>query len=125
MPTCCACNRSGRCQNCSCVKARKTCSSCLPMKLTRCQNANNIESTLQRQLPTSLTVDLGPIDANRSSEVAPLASDGPECERRTTDPSANVEERSTQSTPTRLAVPELPPFPDMNAPSFMWGNLDG
>ena len=35
---CCQCNRSGICKGCSCVKAGKTCISCLPGRLERCRN---------------------------------------------------------------------------------------
>lgn len=36
--TCCRCNRTGRCRNCSCVKASKHCQSCLPSRLGQCSN---------------------------------------------------------------------------------------
>ena len=32
------CNRTGSCKNCSCVKAGRTCSNCLPRKLGKCAN---------------------------------------------------------------------------------------
>ena len=35
---CCRCNRSGRCQNCTCVKYGSRCSGCLPGRLGRCRN---------------------------------------------------------------------------------------
>ena len=35
---CCRCNRSGRCRNCSCVKAGSTCQNCLPQRLGNCSN---------------------------------------------------------------------------------------
>ena len=36
--TCCRCNRSGICRNCSCVRDGKECTSCLPKRLGQCQN---------------------------------------------------------------------------------------
>ena len=36
--TCCRCNRTGRCKNCSCSKEKRTCDSCLPGRLGNCQN---------------------------------------------------------------------------------------
>ena len=36
--TCCRCNCTGSCKNCSCVKAGRTCSNCLPRKLGKCAN---------------------------------------------------------------------------------------
>ena len=35
---CCRCNRSGRCQNCSCVKNGSMCRGCLPQRLGKCVN---------------------------------------------------------------------------------------
>ena len=35
---CCRCNRSGRCRNCSCVKADSLCQSCLHQCLGNCSN---------------------------------------------------------------------------------------
>ena len=35
---CCRCNRSGRCRNCSFVKAGSPCQSCLPQCLGNCSN---------------------------------------------------------------------------------------
>ena len=35
---CCRCNRSGRCQNCLCVKSGRACQSCLPQRLGNCVN---------------------------------------------------------------------------------------
>ncbi len=40
MVVCCKCNRSGHCRNCACVKAGKTCQSCLPSRLIQCTNIN-------------------------------------------------------------------------------------
>ena len=45
MPICCSCNSSGRCRNCSCVKAGRTCSTCLPSRLDRCSNTSSNTNT--------------------------------------------------------------------------------
>ena len=39
MPVCCRCNGSGRCVSCSCVKAGRSCTDCLPSRNGRCSNA--------------------------------------------------------------------------------------
>ena len=38
MPQCCRCNGSGRCKNCSCKKAGRVCTNCLPSKKNQCKN---------------------------------------------------------------------------------------
>ena len=35
---CCRCNRKGLCKGCSCVKAGRSCSGCLPGRLGQCSN---------------------------------------------------------------------------------------
>jgi len=35
---CCKCNRTGRCRNCACVKAGKSCHTCFPSHLGHCLN---------------------------------------------------------------------------------------
>ena len=55
---CCRCNRSGFCKGCACVKAKRTCDSCLPGKLGHCANnsttnGNFIKSPTPRTPPMS------------------------------------------------------------------------
>ena len=38
---CCRCNGSGRCKNCVCVEAGRTCSNCLPTRRGRCRNTSS------------------------------------------------------------------------------------
>ncbi len=39
--TCCRCNGSGRCKNCSCVKAKQPCTNCLLKRKGTCQNCHS------------------------------------------------------------------------------------
>ena len=41
---CCRCNRTGSCQNCSCVKASQLCAKCAPGRLGHCQNKSSVSS---------------------------------------------------------------------------------
>ena len=50
---CCRCNRSGSCQGCSCVKASKTCTSCLPFRVGKCRNSSSKSSLPGQPLPTA------------------------------------------------------------------------
>ena len=40
MPVCCKCNSSGLCKKCSCTKAGRFCTDCLPSRTGRCQNSS-------------------------------------------------------------------------------------
>ena len=52
--SCCRCNRSGRCANCSCVKGGGPCQGCLPQRLGNCLNTVSSRQTqTQCQVPAS------------------------------------------------------------------------
>ena len=53
-PVCCRCNASGRCKNCSCRKANKLCSNCLPCRKGHCDNLPVTEADPENT-PTSET----------------------------------------------------------------------
>ena len=52
-----ACNRSGTCKNCSCVKAGNLCANCLPGRLGSCSNA---PATAPPQLSPAYTAAISP-----------------------------------------------------------------
>ena len=70
--TCCKCNKTGRCRNCSCVKAGIHCQSCLPSRLGSC---SNITSTETRQ--TATTSDIPSAEVSPSSSPLPSQSSSP------------------------------------------------
>ena len=43
--TCCRCNASGRCTNCSCKKANRVCVNCLPFRQGHCNNPPKPDTT--------------------------------------------------------------------------------
>ena len=43
MVQCCRCNGNGLCRNCSCVKAKRACTDCLPGKNNKCCNRPSLE----------------------------------------------------------------------------------
>ena len=54
MPTtCCRCNGSGRCRNCSCVNAQQGCTNCLPKRKGTCENSRVANGAHQLELVTS------------------------------------------------------------------------
>ena len=54
-PTCCRCNASGCCKNCSCKKSKKVCSNCQPSRLGKCVNEQqpNACTDVQATMTTS------------------------------------------------------------------------
>ena len=50
--SCCRCNCSGHCRNCSCVKSGKLCQGCLPQRLGNC--TNTVVSTSNSQRVTTI-----------------------------------------------------------------------
>ena len=114
MTICCSCNSSGRCKNCSCVKAGRNCSTCLLSRLGRCANTTVQEPT---SLSSSLTPWRGPLPllppspttADSHTVVASPYSDNASKEAR---PAAARDDPTTFTwTPS---VPELPPFVEMS-----------
>ena len=66
---CCRCSRTGTCANCSCVKAGKTCGSCLPGKLGKCRN------TSARPPPPPPPPAAGPDPTGAHPPASPTSSD--------------------------------------------------
>lgn len=111
MRQCCRCNGSGRCKNCSCVKAQKACVDCLPSKRSRCSNLPG--------LPPA------PLSASKvdPSSCGDLPADPP------ADPPA--EDDLVAAMASSPVMPEimpttghLPDFKPMAAPIFTWGAID-
>ena len=147
--TCCKCNRTGRCRNCSCVKGGRQCQSCtcLPLRLGNCAN-----TVLTQPPPTAIT---GPLSVPsfppptrkpetplaRLPSLTSLPDSSPEPSMPPLLPSSSVPETpscstdSNSNTNTNLArvpeppldlecIPELPQFTPMADPTFVWGPHD-
>lgn len=67
--TCCRCNQTGRCKNCSCVKKGQPCQSCLTQRLGNCVNAvqTQLSPSPSADMPTQPTVST----TNRVPETPP------------------------------------------------------
>ena len=100
--TCCRCNRSGRCRNCSCVKNGTLCQDCLPQRLGNCTNASVPKCNQEQQPPIAEQTSL------QCSE-----------ETYTLETQVSV----TDNSPVRPAV--IWPLPTMEEPNFIWGNNQG
>ena len=124
MPICCSCNSSGRCRNCSCVKAGRACSSCLPSRLSRCENASSpslTTRTLSQPAPrrtdgevtrqtTEVHTSTGPPRSTPSWHLPDTQSD------QAAAPYMDVCDRTDPE-----AFTDLPPFNQMTPVSFTWG----
>ena len=131
--TCCRCNRTGRCQNCACVKRGQPCQSCLPQRLGNCANTVQTQpSALHPALantstqPSSLTLNRGP-----ESPLSSLLSTSdtftiPHDLLLSSRPSSSV--TTIPETPPRSSAsenePVLPRFTPMADPVFTWGEQD-
>ena len=106
MPNCCSCNSSGRCKNCSCVKKRRPCSSCLLSRLSKCSNRpmTPINAPQSQTSSTSSTLP----------QAQPAAS---ALVHDTEDPQPTI----SITTPHR--EPQcLPPFRPLTKPNFVWSD---
>ena len=78
--TCCRCNASGRCTNCSCKKANRVCVNCLPFRQGHCNNPPKPDTTEAAEqgseqhtdIPRSETQDqAGPRDGGNGPVLMP------------------------------------------------------
>lgn len=146
---CCKCNRTGRCRNCSCVKAGKHCLSCLPSCLGQCVN-NNISTSNHftasqptmsitthpkmpllpsQQITVQTSTPISPISppasANCSTNSTGIVSTNSESDSCV----SAIQEKTTvlQSTSDhqeQVLKIEFPEFTPMAEPSFVWGSMD-
>ena len=118
MRQCCRCNGSGRCKNCSCVKAGKACTDCLPSKRQACSNRPTQPPQTSPPPPgisttTSLTA---------STPLSPHIQDN-----MTTEQERCPVLMPTTEDPIHEGHPNicnLPTFNHMTNPIFEWGDLD-
>ena len=54
MTKCCACNKSGVCKACKCVRSDRKCSNCAPLHHGKCQNNTSFDKCVRSQPITSL-----------------------------------------------------------------------
>ena len=106
--TCCRCNCSGRCRNCSCVRAGKICQGCLPQRLRNCTNTT---------VPTHDSSTVGLSTTLNSQRVTA----DPETPAADVDTSfASPKQSSSDVTNTAISWP----LPVLEPPNFSWGPLE-
>ena len=117
--TCCRCNRSGRCRNCSCVKSGTPCQGCLPQRLGNCTNASVPTSNQEQQPPVVEQTSLQCSEGMNTLETQVHLEEEDSHTSITSDPSTSVTDNSPDG-PTVIW-----PLPTMEEPNFIWGNIQG
>ena len=125
MAACCRCNRTGRCQNCSCVKNGGVCRGCLPQRLGNCVNTAQTRPLPQPAPQTDVSQQNS---FPRHTPPSPSTADPP----RSRSPPLTESHSSPELLPSPTIVPEprdiapeLPAFCPAAEPIFSWGHLTG
>ena len=123
---CCRCNRKGLCKGCSCVKAGRPCSGCLPGRLGQCSNS------APALVPSSVTPALRVPPDILVSPVAPVPPVSPAVHVQSavvSSPISSLNCPASLARPTQESAswqpPSFPPFDISADPSFRWGDLSG
>ena len=118
--SCCRCNRSGRCRNCSCAKSGKTCQGCLPQRLGNCTNASQPLQPLQ-------SLQRSPTGPSQSMSMSPLSLSNQNVTTipETPNASANTISPLDEVSQTRSSMNITWPLPALQPPNFMWGSCSG
>ena len=130
--TCCRCNSSGRCTNCSCKKANRVCVNCLPFRQGHCNNPPKPDTTETAEqgseqhtaIPRSETQDqASPRDGGKGPVLmaTPIPSENltPQVDTSPTSTASQLPRPTTKSTeqqPTGPAVTDNPDNPSREPP---------
>ena len=127
MAVCCRCNGGGRCRNCACVKAGRTCTTCLPARRGHCSNMKlpPAPESASVQLPTSNTQSQSAPDSATSPSRTNLSQ--PAVQQSPPSPSP-VNTPAVTDTASAGPIPSnahrLPPPQLLPSPTFKWGEYD-
>ena len=116
-PVCCRCNASGSCKNCSCKKANRSCSNCLPLRQGHCTNTDQQLSSLHT--PVNEDIELLGRAPPETVEAPQRAKMGPSL----TPDSVATPSLSAMTNDSTIA--DLPQFTPLSTPNFRWGDMDG
>ena len=129
--TCCRCNASGRCTNCSCKKANRVCVNCLPFRQGHCNNPPKPDTTEAAEqgseqhtdIPRSETQDqAGPRDGGNGPVLMPTQIHLCKISHLDTFPTSTASQlprpttKSTEQQPTGPAVTNNPDNPSQEPP---------
>ena len=123
---CCRCNGSGLCKNCSCVKAKRACTDCLPGKNNKCCNRPSLNQNmpaLSASTAPSLSIDI----STTSTTSVPPQTTAPESHNRLSafqEKDGDIPQLTPTPLPTSLSTPvclPLPRYKPVSKASFVWG----
>ena len=126
--TCCRCNKTGRCRNCSCVKTGNHCQSCLPSRLGQC--SNHSITTSQPTGTSSLPTQPPPIIQPAATLIPlPTTIPAPVSPGQTVSiPSilsqSSLDEPQSSNGERLTSIPNVPAITPMANPTFAWGVHD-
>ena len=112
--TCCRCNRTGKCQNCACVKEGKECDNCLPGRLGRCGNRVINAAADKTHTQTST-----PNNAHSSLRQPSIESSHQLYHHQNNVMREQEEELDSNLTKENNKESPLPPFQPASEPSFV------
>ena len=117
MVNCCRCNRTGSCRNCACVKAGRSCQSCLPSRLGHCLNDTGSSSPDQPSGTPTTTPSLNASPNGSHDDTPPTLTP-------TSTPHSPAHSHTTYLTPKSGPVRDvdLPSFTPASNPTFTWGS---
>ena len=123
---CCRCNASGRCKNCSCKKAGKECSNCLPCRRGHCENLPPGERGAHG--PTTMITSLNEQEGgDRDIQHSPIQPRNTNVVEQNMAPS--ISETQIPSQPEiqltlEQDIDDLPTYTPVPEPNFRWGETE-
>ena len=133
--TCCRCNASGCCTNCSCKKANRVCVNCLPFRQGHCKNPPNPDTTEAAEQGSEQHTDIPQSETHDQDQASPRdGGNGPVLMPTPTPTSENLTPqvdtsltttasqlprpttKSTEQQPTGPMVTSIPDNPSRDPP---------
>ena len=133
MPACCRCNGNGRCRGCSCTKAGRLCTGCLPSRKGQCYNQGNPSpcvTTLSNPDAVALPASEVPRENSTDQSQIEQSSNSQECvfldgDAIFDDVITETGEPVADLTETASSTPLLPSYREMSCDRIKWQGLTG
>ena len=125
MVVCCRCNGNGSCKNCACVRTKRLCTTCLPLRKGKCSNTKQLTTAKSpasafAQSPVSTDDSQPSISANTALPSNNLVSLN---NQLTNKPANNHDSSGLQSFTTQIRA-QPPPFVSISQTPFVWVDYD-
>ena len=127
------CNGNGRCIGCSCSKAGRPCTNCLPSRKGHCRNVSSTTPTRDNDMPSVPSHTLESQQQLQTDLRAQAVSPSPEQEYADDDATISDQEILAEAEFTIdtdpisdiSAIPSLPQFKDMTCNQSAWHEISG